>query len=483
MEATCTNHHLSYRDIVESILGRGELTKELALEIYHLGAEAVVFALLALKANSLSTSDDSLSKPSAMIPAYEKPTTGGSRKQKLGRKPGFEGKSRPSPTRIDRIESHKIEKCPDCGTAVKQEKSPRVRLVEDLPKQATSKVTKHEIYRGWCPKCHKKVEPVVTDALPNSQIGLRLIAFTAWLHYALGTTISQVMGVLNFHLIIKLTGGALVTAWHRLAGILEPWYNQIAAEIKEAKVVHCDETSWRVDGKTHWVWCIASKTQTYYMIERSRGSPGLMRFFTDAFEGTLVTDFWGAYNKVVVLARQMCLAHLLRELSDTTKYKSPSSDWPKFEKSLKRLLRDAIRLGYKRADFSPERYTSRSKRLSERLRLIIEHDWTDSNAQRLVKRLVRHEEHLFTFVNNEGVPFDNNHAEREIRSAVVMRKNSYGNRSEQGARTQAVLMTIFRTLSKTNQNPIDTVVDALKQYVATGVLPPMTMDPGPERLP
>ncbi len=142
-----------------------------------------------------------LSKPSAMIPAYEKPSTGGGRKKKLGRKAGFEGKSRTNPTRIDRIESHKIERCPDCGTSVKQEKTPRVRLVEDLPKEATSEVTKHEIYRGWCPKCQKKVEPVVTDALPNSQIGLRLIAFTAWLHYALGTTISQVMGVLNFHLL------------------------------------------------------------------------------------------------------------------------------------------------------------------------------------------------------------------------------------------------------------------------------------------
>lgn len=97
----------------------------------------------------------------------------------------------------------------------------------------------------------------------------------------------------------------------------------------------------------------------------------------------------------------------------------------------------------------------------------------DPNARRLVKRLVRHEEHLFTFLGTEGVPYDNNHAEREIRSAVVMRKNSYGNRSLPGAKPQAILMTIFRTLAKTKQNPIDTVVAALRQYVITGVLPQM----------
>jgi len=54
-------------------------------------------------------------------------------------------------------------------------------------------------------------------------MGLRLIALTAWLHYSLGTTISQVMAVLNFHLCIKLSFGALATAWQRLGAIMEPW--------------------------------------------------------------------------------------------------------------------------------------------------------------------------------------------------------------------------------------------------------------------
>ena len=473
MEATCiTNNKPSFAEIIESILCEGNLTEESALRIYHLGAEAVVFALLTLEAKRRGKVD-LLSKPSAMIPAYEKPNQKEKRKKKPGRKAGFEGTSRSTPTRVDKVEPHYIEKCPECGTEVTQEKTPRVRFVEDLPKDSSSEVTKHEIYRGWCSKCRKKVEPVVAEALPNSQIGLRLIAFTAWLHYSLGTTISQVMAVLNFHLCIKLTCGALTTAWQRLGAILEPWYNQIGEQIKGGKIIHCDETSWRVDGNTHWVWCLANETRTYYMIERSRGSPALLKFFTEAFEGTLVTDFWGAYNKVTVAARQMCLAHLLRELSDTRKYKSPSSDWPKFEKSLKRLLRDAIRLVPKKDELPEERYKSRSDRLSARLRLMLEKKWTDPNAQRLVKRLVRHEEHLFTFVSSEGVPSDNNHAEREIRSAVVMRKNSYGNRSLQGAKTQAILMTIFRTLAKTKQNPIDTIVAALRQYVITGVLPRM----------
>lgn len=333
---------IAYRSVVEAILASGALTEDNARAIYALGPDAVVFALLAIQAQASELQANQLSRPSATVAPYEKPNKKGSRKKKPGRKPGFAGTSRKSPVRIDSEQRHALTECPDCGGKVSQEKTPRVRYTEDLPEKSTSKITKHHIYRAWCATCRRKVEPVVSDALPNSQIGLRLMAFTAWLHYALGVTISQVMAVLNHHLCIKLTPGALSKIWQRLAKILKPWYEELQQKIKEAKVIHCDETSWRVDGNTYWVWCIASQTVTFFMIERSRGSPALKRFFTESFEGTMVSDFWGAYNSVMTHARQMCLVHLFRELKTTSKYRSPGDDWPKFQKSLKRILRDAV---------------------------------------------------------------------------------------------------------------------------------------------
>jgi len=80
---------------------------------------------------------------------------------------------------------------------------------------------------------------------------------------------------------------------------------------------------------------------------------------------------------------------------------------------------------------------------------------------------------LFTFLDQPGVPFDNNHAERAIRPAVIIRKNSYGNRSECGAETQAVLMSIFRTLKQRGHDPIGTMTDAIATYLNTGQLPPL----------
>ena len=80
--------------------------------------------------------------------------------------------------------------------------------------------------------------------------------------------------------------------WRRLQEALFPWYEQIQDEALRSAVLHADETSWRVAGKTHWLWAFANDDVTYYMIDRSRGEPALRKFFVEEFQGTLVTDFW-----------------------------------------------------------------------------------------------------------------------------------------------------------------------------------------------
>ena len=92
-------------------------------------------------------------------------------------------------------------------------------------------------------------------------------------------------------------------------------------------------------------------------------------------------------------------------------------------------------------------------------------------ARRLIKRLRRYCDALFTFVDHAEVPCDNNRAEREIRPAVIIRKNSLGNRSAKGAHVQSILMSIYRTLKLRGHDPLTTLVDALKHYVRTGELP------------
>src|SRR4029078_3220010 len=108
--------------------------------------------------------------------------------------------------------------------------------------------------------------------------------------------------------------------------------------------------------------------------------------------------FWGAYNAVVCSRRQVCLAHLLRDLKHVEQYKYPSRKWPKCAKKLRRLIHDALRLKKRQAELASDVYASRCTRLHARLDALIATPWKDSQAKRLLKRFRRHRDHLFTFL-------------------------------------------------------------------------------------
>lgn len=459
-------------------LGVG-LTEAQARAIYRQGEEAVVFALLQQAKllaespgrNSALPHTVSPSTPSGMRPVYTKPP-GSSRQKRPGRKNGHPGVRRSKPDRIDQRRVHRLECCPHCHGPLHRCHQTRTRFTEDIPDNIQPVVTEHTIHRDWCARCKKHVEPVVTDALPGSTLGHHVLVLSAWLHYGLGNTLSQIVAVFGHHLQLELTPGGLVQMWQRLAELLHGWYEQIKAEALQAGVLHGDETGWRVNGKTCWLWCFSSTDSTVYMIDRCRGSPALAKFFQQEFAGTLVSDFWGAYNAVACSRRQKCLVHLLRDLEYVETYHCVNQDWSVFAKKLRRLIGDAIRL-WKREMVPAVESASRRTRLDVRLQELIETSWSHPDARRLIKRLRRHQGELFTFLDQPGVPFDNNHAERAIRPAVIIRKNSQCNRSQRGAETQAVLMSVYRTLKQRGYSPIQTITDAIKNDLSTGQLPPL----------
>jgi transposase len=399
---------------------------------------------------------------------YVKPATP-RRWTTAGAKDGDAGSRRWAPPKIGARGEQRLEACPCCGGQLRRCNRGRTRVIEDIPGHITPVVTGHTVHRDYCPGCKKHVEPVVADAMPNASLCQHVIALSSLFHYALGVTIAQVKDILASHLHTDVTAGGLLDGWQRLAGALGPWYEQIAREARSGAVLHADETGWRVDGQTHWLWCFANHRSCYYLIDKSRGSPALQKFFVQTYRGTLVSDFWAAYFNVACDDRQMCIPHLLREVIKVDD-RNDAVQWKAFSRQLKRLLGDGLRLR-KRGDFSKERYASRIGLINKRLWALADAIYRDADAARLAERIGKYRDYLFTFLDTPGVPPDNNHAERMIRPAVILRKNSLCNRSERGAATQAVLMSVYRTLKLRGRDPTKTIADALKTYLTTGTLP------------
>jgi transposase len=450
----------------------GTLTPEQAEAILPRDRAAAIFFLLQLSSTLGSPAPaGGAHTPSGTVPPYAKPAAPTRRKTR-GAVIGHPGVARPRPEPIDRHETHQLPACPTCGGQLTRTGRTRTRLVEDIPENLKPEVTAHTIHRDWCPCCKKQVEPQVPDALPGCTLGNRTVVLSAWLHYGLGVTTRPIVEVFSGHLKLPLTDGGLTQMWHRLARVLGPWYEQIHRHCLDAGVLHADETGWRVEGRTWWLWCFASTDATYYLFDESRGHPALEEFFVEEFGGVLVSDFWAAYDAVGRI-KQKCWPHLLRDLKEVDTGSERGGDWPEFAKRLRRIYGDAVRLELARGVKPADEYDQKLSRLHVRLVELSTGEWVNAHACRLAKRLSKYGDELLTFVEFEGVPASNNHAEREIRPAVLMRKASYGNQSEASVWTRGVLMSVLRTLKKRDLDPLQTILDALRNYATTGTLPPL----------
>jgi hypothetical protein len=131
-------------------------------------------------------------------------------------------------------------------------------------------------------------------------------------------------------------------------------------------------------------------------------------------------------------------------------------------KKLKRILNDAIKIG-RRGNAKKSDRLRPKKRFEKRLeKLVQEYSFTtEKNCKRFLKRLNREKDMLFTFLEERGVDWNNNVAERAIRPSVVIRKITYGNQSTNGADVHKVLMSVSETCKLRAMNFYDYALNYL----------------------
>ncbi|MBF0207828.1 MAG: IS66 family transposase [Oligoflexia bacterium] len=450
------------------------LTQNEALAICNQGQDFVVSILVTysaeidkLKKELEIYQSKEVTRPSGKKAPFEKPNKK-KRKRKAGQKKGHKGKTRAKPLRIDKIEEHILNECPNEGGPLGDPIATRSRIIEDINLDGIkTEFTQHDINRYYCPEEQKIVEPKVDAAPAGCTIGVNLIVLTAWLHYILGMSISGVIRTLGLFLSTSISRGGLIGMWNNFGKHLYPIYEQIQGNIRLSAVLNCDETGWRVDGATWWMWVFCDKSWCYYLIDKSRAGKVALRVIGSFLNGILITDFYGAYNGIVAIAKQKCLYHLLTELKKVS-IRNAGQEWKAFEKELKRLLKDGIRLLAKKKDMTPDDFYRRRTYISQRFKEFLKNlaiTACDKDVRRLLKRLRRHKDEIFIFLDYEGVSPYNNHGEQQIRPGAVIRNNSHGNRSIVGASTQSIIMTVFQSLKLQGFCPVRESIKMYKQAI------------------
>ena len=410
-------------------------------------------------------------------PPQEPPTDIPVVPKKKGGKFGHVGWFRKKPDKIDRVEEVRMDCCPKCGDHdLTEYKSVDEHIQEDiiLPKVEAVLYRHHEYY---CKTCKEKVvAPLGRDELRNSYIGPKAKALAAFLRY--GTKISerdvQVLFEKVFNL--KIVASSITGFRYQLKRAGSPLYQFLIESLKKGSFTHADETGWRVDGDGWWNWKFSNKKVCVTHIDQSRGQKVVEKILGDKYDGTLISDFLSAYNKITTNFKQRCLVHILRDLKKVEAYWHDDAEVLCYITRLKAMLQDGITLykEYKDKDWD-DVYCARREKLNTALKDFGFPNPNKKVLKRFANRLARHKGEIFTFLYVRGIDHHNNHAEQQIRPDVIFRKITFGNRSENGAEYHSVISSILQTAKLNGIDAMRTFEDILlrkKQYLLLAALSP-----------
>jgi hypothetical protein len=415
-------------------------------------------------------------RPARVLPPFVKANVPRHRRRRPGRHTGHEAALRPKPQKIDHYQQVPLTSdardqrlCPRCQCVLGKLRHHQ-RIVEDLIR-STVQTTCYHTQSGYCPNCRQRIESRAPEQppaanLPHGQLGIHALTTAAILRVRHRLPFRQVAGLLMDLPGLRVSPGAIVKQIKRLARWLDGKYRELILRMRSSPHVHVDETGWRIDGRNFWLWAFTDPTFTLYHVDPSRGGKVPLKLLGKAFGGTVICDFFNAYNRLSG-PKQRCLAHLMREVRDTRQDDPTFADCP-LSRKLLRWCREALRLKKQREQCEPTSYEKKVARLEQRLDALIEGPWEHADARRLCKRLKRHRCELTRFLWEAEVDATNNAAERALRPAVVMRKITGGNRSLEGAAAWAKLASLLRAADQRGLGVYDAAQKLILDYWAGG---------------
>ena len=409
--------------------------------------------------------------------------------RKKGKEYGQRGE-RPRPEKVDEVlEAPLPAECPDCGGAV-QETAVHQQFVADIPK-VEPHVVQFNVQVGCCEACGKRVQgrhpQQHSDALGAAavQIGPMATALAAHLNKLVGASHDKIATFYFAAWGLGVAPSTLTRALKRLAKKGEPSYEEIAEAVRQSFVVYPDETGWKIGGLKSWLWTFVGVDATLYTIELSRGFEVAKALLGEDWEGILGHDGWAPYDKFCDALHQQCLTHLIRRCGEILETASRGA--VRFPRAIKAILKDALLLRdrHEAGDVSDHGLLSAIGRLERRVDRELARDLTFEPNRTFAKHLSKHRDQLFTFLrlrvtHEVKIEATNWPAEQAIRPAVANRKMSGGNRTVAGARTQAVLTSIFRTCKQRKIDPVKFLVD-LQRAIDVRTFAETALGPKPPR--
>ncbi|MGC9217672.1 IS66 family transposase [Acidithiobacillus sp.] len=357
-------------------------------------------------------------------------------------RPGHAGVARALAEHPDRIIEAMLAACPHCQHALGPADLPDVHAYDpiELPpiRPVVTRINRH---RGVCPCCQRRISAPAPEGFePGSPFGPGLCALIIHLHATQAIGFQRLARLLAEAFGVRVSEGAIANILARAEAPLLAAAVPIAAAVRASPVVGSDETSARVGGQTWWQWVLLSSTAVCHLIADTRAAAVVTTFMAGARPQVWVADRY-AGQLGHGAARQMCLAHLLRDATYAIE-----EGGTVFAPGFRLLLLRAMAIGKRRHRLKHSTLAQYRVDLDRRLdRLLSGPEPKPKAARRLFHAMRRDRDDLFRFVTRPDVPYTNNACERALRPSVIFRKVTNGFRAEWGAKVYAAAASVIAT--------------------------------------
>lgn len=439
------------------------------------------------EANSAAASQEEVEPLEAHEETQDAPAN-----RKRGQQPGAKGHGRSDRSTIPTDEETIYIRdcaCKTCGKAyrilTKTQDSPLLeRLVQIL-----RVIYKRSMYVPNCPCDGGKI---LTAPPPPKLIARSTIGNSLWLHlivqkYLYGIPTNRTLKELSLSG-LPLAQGTVTGGFRKISDFLNALYDLILEHCKGGQYWCADETTWRIfsaEKQLWWLWMIASEDAVAYILDPSRSKQVPAEFFAGS-TGTLMTDRLSSYKGLHEgIRKAWCWVHVRRDFlrvhQGIKKLMPWARDWLEAIAKLFVLEHNRYTLWERGFGFGAQWMLAQSA-LADHLRKM-EEKWSEElkksdlhkEQSKALRSLKKHWEGLTLFLQDPRIPLHNNRAERLLRNAVILRKNSYGSGSDWSGEFAAKLFSIFQTWLINGLNPEALLADFFEEVSKSGK-PPPTLD-------
>ena len=389
----------------------------------------------------------------------EKGPRKGPRKGSLGR----EGGGRLLAENPDQTVIAKAAHCQHCRAALTDADQRLAQRYDkiDLP-PIKPLVTRVERYAGHCPCCGATTLAAVPEGMEaGTPFSLNLVALAIYLRVIHAVSYRRLSRLFSELFGLAISEGALDAAFRRAKPGFDADVGAILARLRRARVVCSDETSVRINGRTHWNWVFQNDDVVIHVIRPSRGANVVAEVMDGHRPAIWVSDLYGA-QRGHADDWQICVAHQLRDCT----FAIEAGD-AIFAPRMKALLLRAVVLARRHRTLADATRRAWRRRLAHDLDAVMALAPINRHGRRLRRRYGMLRDHLFTFLDHPDIAADNNGSERELRPTATYRKVTGGFRSTWGADFFANVRSVVGTAAR---HGLDAYT-AIKNAVTAASLP------------